>query len=340
VARGALVEACPTCRRQKPPPPRPRRRPPSGPRSPRRRAPSRPRPTARERSTILAQVPASLRAGGRPLAARRPDTGLRAAPRTDDPAGARPGQLAVDRQRAKGARPSTRSRQLGASAAPAQARAASLPVLQLALPIPEGAGSQSALGSASPGTLDRLVRTGGMVTPFEYALQRMVLRDAGREPRPRGLAVTQIYSFQAVADEVSVVLSTIAHASSANPDEAAKGLRRGGRAAEACPGPDDPPCLADAGSRHGASSTQALGKTRRASSGPIKQRLLVAAAHVVSADGVMLTEESELLRADRCVPGRARPPDGLDWRPAFFQIKKDGARPFVGVCVCHLLATL
>jgi tellurite resistance protein len=32
-------------------------------------------------------------------------------------------------------------------------------------------------------------------------------------------------------------------------------------------------------------------------SGPIKQRLLMAAAHVVSADGVLLTEEAELLRA-------------------------------------------
>jgi hypothetical protein len=32
-------------------------------------------------------------------------------------------------------------------------------------------------------------------------------------------------------------------------------------------------------------------------SGPIKQRVLMAAAHVVSADGVLLTQEAELLRA-------------------------------------------
>jgi Zn-dependent protease with chaperone function len=165
-----------------------------------------------------------------------------------------------------------------------------LPVLQLTLPALKAL-PQSALGSFA-GTLDTLVRAGGAVTPFEFALQRIVLRTLAVSRDP-GTAVTQIYSFQAVADEISVVLSALAHASSANADEASRAFAEG--AAQLKLVQDRIAFLPEAGCGMGQLDA-ALGKLAT-SSGPIKQRLLMAAAHVVSADGVILTEESELLRA-------------------------------------------
>ena len=190
-----------------------------------------------------------------------------------------------------------------------------LTVLQLALPSLK-AMAPTALGGFA-GTLDRLVQTGGKVTAFEYALQRLVLRELAVSRDPAA-GVVQIYSFQAVAHEVSVVLSTIAHASSANPEEAAKAFAEGAAQLKLLEGTIH--LLADAES--GLSQLdQALEKLGGAS-GPIKQRLLVAAAHVVSADGVVLPEEAELLRAVAAALNVPVPPMGSLAAPFFPQ---DGA---------------
>jgi Zn-dependent protease with chaperone function len=165
-----------------------------------------------------------------------------------------------------------------------------LPLLQLALP----ALRRLPASVLNPflGTLDQLVQADGQVDTFEFALQKLLTRtlEVGRDPSQ---AVVEIYSFNAVVGEISVVLSALAHASS-NVDTDARAAFAMGAAQiklietrlafldEAASGPEK----LDA----------ALDKLATAS-GPIKQRTLVAAAHVVGADGRILIAEAELLRA-------------------------------------------
>jgi Zn-dependent protease with chaperone function len=165
-----------------------------------------------------------------------------------------------------------------------------LPVLQLALPAIKAL-PRTALGSFA-GTLDDLVQADGRVSTFEFALQRLVLRALAISRDPSS-AVTQIYSFQAVTGEISVVLSALAHASSENADEAARAFAEGASQLKLVEGGIAFLSEADCGL---VQLDAALDKLAT-SSGPIKQRVLMAGAHVVGADGVLLTQEAELLRA-------------------------------------------
>ncbi len=165
-----------------------------------------------------------------------------------------------------------------------------LPVLQLALPALKAL-PPTALNSFA-GTLDDLVQADGRVTTFEFALQRLVLRALSINRAPSAV-VTQIYSFQAVTVEISVVLSALAHASSADEAEASRAFAEGAAQLKLVEGKISFLSEADSGL---VQLDAALDKLAGAS-GPIKQRLLMAAAHVVSADGVLLTQEAELLRA-------------------------------------------
>jgi Zn-dependent protease with chaperone function len=165
-----------------------------------------------------------------------------------------------------------------------------LPLLQLALPALKALPPTS-LGSFA-GTLDGLVKAGGTESAFEFALQRLVLRTLALSRAPSA-PVAQVYSFHAVAAEISVVLSALAHASSDHADEAARAFAEGSSQLKLLAGELTFLSESDSG---WAQLDGALDKLAGAS-GPIKQRLLVAAAHVVSADGVVLTAEAELLRA-------------------------------------------
>jgi Zn-dependent protease with chaperone function len=165
-----------------------------------------------------------------------------------------------------------------------------LPLLQLSLPALKGL-PPTAL-SAFAGTLDDLVMADPKVSTFEFALQRILLRALAisRAPSAR---VAQIYSFQAVTDEISVVLSALAHASSDDEGQAAAAFAAGATQLKLVEGRIA--FLPEAGC--GLEKLDAALTKLAGASGPIKQRLLVAGAHVVSADGVLLTSEAELLRA-------------------------------------------
>jgi Zn-dependent protease with chaperone function len=165
-----------------------------------------------------------------------------------------------------------------------------LPVLQLALPALKAL-PQSALGPFA-GTLDDLVQAEGRVTTFAFALQRLLLRTLAINKAPSA-AIAQIYSFQAVTSEISVVLSALAHASSENADEAARAFAEGASQLKLVEGRISLLSELDSGL---VQLDAALDRLQGAS-GPIKQRLLMAGAHVVAADGVLLTAEAELLRA-------------------------------------------
>jgi hypothetical protein len=165
-----------------------------------------------------------------------------------------------------------------------------LPLLQLALPALKAL-PQSSLGSFA-GILDGLVAANGKVSTFEFALQRLVLRALSISRAPAG-PVTQIFSFQAVTNEISVVLSALAHASSDDSAEAARAFAEGAAQLKLVEGKVE--LLPETAS--GLVQLDAALDRLAGASGPIKQRLLVAGAHVVSADGVLLTQEAELLRA-------------------------------------------
>lgn len=165
-----------------------------------------------------------------------------------------------------------------------------LPLLQLALPrlseIPE-----SALDPFL-NTLDELVHADAVVSTFEFALQKLITHTLtqGRSP---GLAVVQFYSFNALVEEISIVLSAIAHAATSEPAFAQQAFATGAAQLKLI---ETQLRFLPAESVDFATLDAALDKLARAS-GPIKQRTLVAAGQVIGADGQILVTEAELLRA-------------------------------------------
>lgn len=163
---------------------------------------------------------------------------------------------------------------------------ARLPLLQLSLPA-----LRSLTGDALNRfvtTLDELVHADGQVTPFEYAAQKMLLHHLQLAQKPRQRV--QFDSFSAVREEFAAVLSALAHLSPKNSAEAfAEGAAQ-------IPVIRDELRLLDAASSGLEQVDAALDKLAVASL-PIKQRLLVAAGHVIASDGTISAEEGELYRA-------------------------------------------
>ncbi len=165
-----------------------------------------------------------------------------------------------------------------------------LALLHLALPVLRGLPPDSLPGFLE--TLDQLVHADGQVSTFEFALQKLLTHalSLGRAP---GLALVQYQSFQPVAEEIAVLLSALALASTTDPEQARQAFAAGVRHL---------PLIASrlhflpATAAGLAQLDQALDKLAVAS-GPIKQRTLAAAAAIVGADGRILITEAELLRA-------------------------------------------
>ena len=165
-----------------------------------------------------------------------------------------------------------------------------LPLLQLAAP---------ALRNLPPAalspfldTLDELVHADGRVSTFEFALQKILSRSLALGEKP-GSATVQLYSFNAVVDEINVVLSALAHTASNQGLDPANAFAAGASQLKLLEGRLAllPPAACDF-----VRLDAALDKLATAS-GPIKQRLLVASTHIVGADGSILIAEAELLRA-------------------------------------------
>jgi Zn-dependent protease with chaperone function len=165
-----------------------------------------------------------------------------------------------------------------------------LPLLQIALPALQQIPA-AALGPFLE-TLDALVHADESVSPLEFALQKMLTRALALGRNPGG-AVVQIHSFNAVTSEISLVLSVLAHASTADAALAAQAFAAGAAQLKLI---KTQLTFVPAASATLAALDQALDKLATASL-PIKQRTLVAASHVVIADGQLLVAEAELLRA-------------------------------------------
>jgi Zn-dependent protease with chaperone function len=164
------------------------------------------------------------------------------------------------------------------------------PLVQLALP----ALHQLPPTALAPffDTLDQLIHVHSQVDTFEFALQKILRRNLALGQQPTGVG-QQIFSFDALAGEISVVLSALAHVSSDDEQAAAKAFAAGTVQLRMFEG--GLPFLAP--DACGIKQLDAALDRLAIASLPIKQRLVTAAAHVVSADGVILIEEAELLRA-------------------------------------------
>jgi len=178
-----------------------------------------------------------------------------------------------------------------------------LPLVQLALP------TLKALPEATLAplltTLDALVQADGRITPFEFALQKLLKRTLALGAKPTD-AVVQIYSFQAVVPEISVVLSALAHTSSNVDLDAQTAFVVGAGQLKLV---ETQLTYLDATACDARALDAALDKLSTASL-PIKQRLITAAAHVVGADGQILVPEAELLRAISAALDVPMPPLG------------------------------
>jgi Zn-dependent protease with chaperone function len=177
-----------------------------------------------------------------------------------------------------------------------------LPLLQLALPALRPLPADQL--ATFFGTLDELVHADGRVTVFEFALQKVLLRHLVPGGRPAA-QVVQLHSFHAVVDEIALVLSVLARTAHATED-AASAFAAGAAQLRLLDGrlallPVD---------QCGLNRLEAALDRLATASGPIKLRLLTAAAHVVSADGTIAVTEAELLRAIAAALDVPMPPLG------------------------------
>jgi Zn-dependent protease with chaperone function len=165
-----------------------------------------------------------------------------------------------------------------------------LPLLQLTLPalrkLPAGAIDLLC------GTLDELVHADERVSVFEFALQKLLVHALALSQAPK-TAGAQIFSYQAVAEEISVVMSALARATTTNPASAQAAFAQGVAHLRML---ESQLQFLTASQADLATLDRALDRLAAASP-PIKQRLLVAGSYVVSADGRVLVTEFELLRA-------------------------------------------
>ena len=158
--------------------------------------------------------------------------------------------------------------------------------------------------SSFSATCQALIECDQRLSYFEFALQKMVLRSLKVADKPAA-ATIQIYSFNAVAGEISVVLSALAWAGALLGQEQADGTAAADAAAAQAAfrdGADQLKLIEDRVSLLEPAACEfsqldvSLEKLAGASF-PIKQRLLLACAHTVMHDGEVRDEEAELLRA-------------------------------------------
>lgn len=165
---------------------------------------------------------------------------------------------------------------------------ARLPLLQLAFPAL--ATLDAAARERFVTTLDELVHADAKVTPFEFALQKMLLHQLKLAGAPQ--VRVDFHAFPAVAEDIAVVLSTLARAG--HQDEpAVVGAFLAGAA--------QLPLIQNTLALQPATTDldfldRALDRLA-VSSLPIKKRLLLAAASVIGSDGTITIEEGELFRA-------------------------------------------
>ncbi|QYM79714.1 M48 family metallopeptidase [Horticoccus luteus] len=156
-------------------------------------------------------------------------------------------------------------------------------------------------------TLDALVLADQRVTSFEFALQKLVQRALKLGRAPTTAPGEQIFSFEAVAPDLNVVLSALARASSDDETAIARAFATGAGQLKLIA---DRLSLLPSNACELPQLDTALERLATAS-GPIKHRLLTACAASATADGVLRASEAELLRAVSAVLDCPMPPLAL-----------------------------
>lgn len=140
-------------------------------------------------------------------------------------------------------------------------------------------------------TLDALIRADGTVSLYEFALQKMLLRQLAAARTPR--ALVQFQSFQPLAADLAVLLSQLARAAGDEPAAVTRAFAAGARQLPLLAG--QLALLEPA--RAGLPQLDAALDRLALASLPIKQRTLAACAHAIGADGVVTPREADLYRA-------------------------------------------
>ena len=144
------------------------------------------------------------------------------------------------------------------------------------------------------------------ISTFEFSLQKLLTRTLALGHTPAS-AVVHYHSFHAVADEISIVLSALARAATSDPSFAERAFVTGASQLKLI---ESRLRFVSAAESTLASLDTALDKLAAATP-VIKQRTLVAAAQVVTADGQLLITEAELLRAIAAALDCPMPPMSL-----------------------------
>ena len=193
---------------------------------------------------------------------------------------------------------------------PVEAR---LPLVQIALPALRQL--RPAEIAALAATCKMLIEADQELSYFEYALQKVLLRHLAVAGRPAA-SVASVASFTTAAANIDVLLSALAWAGAMRGSEQTDGtVKADARAAETAfrAGAtqlkliESQLALLRPDACQFAQIDSALNRLDGAS-GPIKQRLLLACAHTVSADNRIRAEEGELLRAIADSLGCPMPP--------------------------------
>jgi len=166
-----------------------------------------------------------------------------------------------------------------------------LPLCQLALPTLREltAEAQAELFAM----IKVLIEGDGHVSTFEFALQKLLQRQLLLSRAPRLMPGEQLYSFQAVREELVLVLSAVAHAGAETSGQAQTAYAVGTQLLKTLEGPL---MLLAPEMCTPAKLDPALNRLATAA-GPIKQRLLLACAAAATVDGELRIAEAELLRA-------------------------------------------
>ena len=175
--------------------------------------------------------------------------------------------------------------------APAAARAR-LPLVNLALPALRQleAGQFNQFSQA----LQWLINSDDQVEMFEFVLQKIVLRHLDSQFHGARKAAVQYYTLKPLVPDCAVILSALANVGSEDPNEIQTAFETGAPLLHA---PENSGLSLLPVGQCGIEQIDAA-LNRLALAAPIiKRNLLEACAHVVGADGVIVENEAELLRA-------------------------------------------
>ncbi|HXD00846.1 MAG TPA: Zn-dependent protease with chaperone function, partial [Verrucomicrobiae bacterium] len=139
--------------------------------------------------------------------------------------------------------------------------------------------------------IDYIIASDQQLELFEYALQKIVLRQLEPNFRPPKRVLVQYYVLKPLVPACGVLLSALAYAGQDEPAAVENAFRQGALKLNLPDLPLTPP--ADCAFDKIDAALDALNQ----GAPPIKKLLLFACAETVAADGVIKEEEAELLRA-------------------------------------------